>query len=170
MNESLLLWGIGLLGASVLLLIIELFIPSAGIIGATAAVIAIAGDVCLFRYSPAWGLIGLIAILVVGPSAFFFWAKVFPSTPMGRKLLLGGDSDDQNRELQEQAQRRKEEQLALIGAEGVAITALRPVGVIRIDGERFDALAERNTIDAGTAVEVTSVDDNQVKVRAIDAD
>lgn len=167
MNETFLVWGLGLLGVSTLLLIIELFIPSAGIIGVTAAVVAIAGDVCLFKYSPVWGLIGALAIMVVGPAAIIFWAKVFPSTPMGRRLMLGGDSVEELHKMHEQAQRHKEELLALIGAQGVAITDLRPVGVVRIDGERYDALAERDTIAAGTTVQVTTILDNQIKVRPV---
>ena len=55
----------------------------------------------------------------------------------------------------------------LIGAEGRAITALRPVGVVKIGGERVDALSELGVIESGTDIVVTDVYDNQVKVRAV---
>jgi membrane-bound serine protease (ClpP class) len=57
--------------------------------------------------------------------------------------------------------------LALIGAEGVVLTDLRPVGVIQVDGQRFDALSETGLIRAGSRVKVTKIDSNQVKVRGI---
>ena len=42
---------------------------------------------------------------------------------------------------------------------------LRPVGMIRIDGDRHEALAETGVIDANIEVEVVEVYDNQLKVR-----
>ena len=53
----------------------------------------------------------------------------------------------------------------LIGVNGVSITALRPVGTVKIEGKRIDALAETGVIDADTPVVVTDVYDNQIKVR-----
>ena len=63
--------------------------------------------------------------------------------------------------------KEREKQLALIGAEGVVLTDLRPVGVIQVDGQRFDALSETGLIRAGSRVKVTKIDSNQVKVRGI---
>ena len=45
------------------------------------------------------------------------------------------------------------------------MTTLRPVGTVRIAGRRLDAMAESGIIEAGTAIVVTDVYDNQVKVR-----
>jgi membrane-bound ClpP family serine protease len=39
------------------------------------------------------------------------------------------------------------------------------VGVVRIDGSRYDALAESGVIETGTAIIVTEAYDNQLKVR-----
>ncbi|MBL8759125.1 MAG: hypothetical protein JNK35_11930, partial [Phycisphaerae bacterium] len=48
--EPLLLWGLGLLAASLLIVVIELFLPSAGVLALVATAVAIAGVVCLFRH------------------------------------------------------------------------------------------------------------------------
>ncbi|MHC5009117.1 MAG: NfeD family protein [Planctomycetota bacterium] len=45
------------------------------------------------------------------------------------------------------------------------MTDLRPVGVVKIDGQRIDALAESGIVEAETPVVVTDVYDNQIKVR-----
>ena len=46
-------------------------------------------------------------------------------------------------------------------------TASTPIGIVGTDGERIDAMAETGSIEAECTIEVTSVYDNQVKVRAV---
>ncbi|MFM9997090.1 MAG: NfeD family protein [Phycisphaerales bacterium] len=164
MNEVMLYWGIGLLGASLLLLILEVFIPSGGLIAVTATGCAIAGVVCLFRVSTTWGLVGILGLMFLGPSAFAFALKVWPHTPIGRRML--GDRSPEELEAERRAaEREREERQALLGAEGVVVTDLRPVGVVSIDGRRHDALSEESMLRAGTRVRVSVVEPNQIKVR-----
>jgi membrane-bound serine protease (ClpP class) len=60
-----------------------------------------------------------------------------------------------------------QKQLAsLIGKQGLALTDLRPVGVIDLDGQRTDALAETTYIKAGSRVRIVQADGSQIKVRA----
>lgn len=166
MNESLLLWGLGLLAMSVLLIVAELFVPSGGLISVLAAGSGIGGIVCLFLYDELWGVLGLAAMGVLVPTAMVVWVKVFPSTRVGRWMILG--SSDEQQQAQELAEQRlRDEMLSLLGQEGIAETDLRPVGVVRIHDRRYDALAEGPMIDAGTRVRVTVVDGRQVKVRAV---
>ena len=54
---------------------------------------------------------------------------------------------------------------SLVGREGVALTALRPVGGVELDGKRLDALAETTFVAAGTRVRITQADGSQIKVR-----
>lgn len=166
MGEEMLFWGLGLLAASLLLVIIEVFVPSGGLISLLATGCAIGGVYCLFQYSTTWGLAGILAVLVLGPTTFAFALKIWPSTPIGRKML--GEKPPEMVEAERmQELRERERSLALVGAEGVVRTDLRPVGSIEIDGTRLEALAETALIKAGTRVRVTSVDGKQIKVRAI---
>jgi membrane-bound ClpP family serine protease len=163
-DEDLLLLGMGLIAAGVLLVIVEVFIPSAGLIAITAAAVSIAGVVVLFQVSPFWGLLGAVALVILAPIAFFSAIKMMPLTPLGRRLMSAKDPEEiESDRRREEAER--EAQLALLDAEGEAVTDLRPVGVVRIDGRRHDALAEGKWIEAGTRVRVTVILDNQVKVR-----
>ena len=164
MNEALLLWGLGLLAASLLLMVLELFIPSGGLIAITAAGCAVAGVVCLFRVSTVWGVVGVLTIVVLGPTVMSFAFKVWPHTPIGRKML--GERPPE----QVEAERRAEEEerqrrLALLGMEGIVLSDLRPVGVVEINGQRYDALSEESLIRAGQRVRVSIVEPNQIKVR-----
>jgi membrane-bound serine protease (ClpP class) len=54
---------------------------------------------------------------------------------------------------------------ALLGAEGVATTALRPAGKARIGGERVDVVTEGDYVEAGVAVVVVAVEGARVVVR-----
>ena len=54
---------------------------------------------------------------------------------------------------------------ALMGRVGVVLTDLRPVGSIRIDGQKHEAISEVGFVHAGTEVRVTAVDDAQIRVR-----
>lgn len=53
------------------------------------------------------------------------------------------------------------------GAQGVAITPLRPAGIVRIGDQRWDVVADGPIIEVGDTVEVTELIGNVIKVRAI---
>jgi membrane-bound ClpP family serine protease len=165
-NEDKLFWGLGLVAAALLLVIIEVFIPSAGIISLTAAVCAIAGVYCLFQVSVWWGITGVAALAILGPAVLSFALKIWPSTPMGRKML-GEMSPEQAESERLAAQRERDRFLALIGQEGTVLTDLRPVGMVQVAGKRYDALSETGLIRAGGKIRVISADPQQIKVRAI---
>lgn len=165
MNESLLIWGIGLIALAAFVLAAEVLIPSAGILAVTSAVFAIAGVVCLFRYDTTWGLIGSLAVMVAGPMVGAFMLKIWPHTPIGRRLI-NGDETDEDRDRKRRAEEdQKASTLALVGLAGVAMTDLRPVGTAEIGGKRMEVLAESGWIRAGTPVRVTVADGAAVKVR-----
>lgn len=166
MGEEFLFWGLGLVAAALMLIVVEVFVPSGGLISLAATGCAIAGVYCLFRYSPSWGLIGLLLLLVLGPAVFSFAIKIWPSTPIGRKML-GERPAEQVEAERLQAQRERDRYLALIGQEGTVITDLRPVGMVQIAGKRYDALSEVGVVRAGSRIRVVSADPSQIKVRAI---
>lgn len=166
MGEEMLYWGLGLLAAALLLVIIEVFVPSGGLISVLSLGCAVAGVVCLFRYSTTWGLLGIAAVIFLGPMAFGFALKIWPQTPIGRRMLAEKPPEQVEAERLE-AVREREAMLALVGAEGTVRTDLRPVGVIEINGQRREALAETALIKAGTRVRVTSVENAQIRVRPI---
>lgn len=165
-NETALFWGLGLLAASLLLVIIEVFVPSGGLISVLSFGCAVGGVYFLFQHSTTWGLAGILAVLVLGPSAFAFALKIWPSTPIG-KAMLGAKTEQQveAERLEQLTERRAIE--SLIGAEGVVRTDLRPVGVVEIGGQRYNALSETSLVRAGTRVRVTHADGSQIKVRPV---
>ncbi|VAX37107.1 hypothetical protein MNBD_PLANCTO03-844 [hydrothermal vent metagenome] len=166
-NTALLL-GLGLLAASLLLVVAEIFLPSGGLLSIGAGAAALAGIFVLFtKVDAVWGFIGIGVVLVGIPVSLNLGLKVWPNTPIGRKMLMGETTEAQleaKRAAEREAQERRR---ALVGAEGEVVTPLRPVGVVRIGGQRYDALAETGIIEPGQRVKVTAVTDNQIKVRAV---
>ena len=165
------IWGCVLFGVAVVLLFLELLIPSGGLIGLLCGCAAIASVVAFFQYDTTWGLGVLLAYLVLGPIALIFVFKLWINSPIAKIMILGGptrseaDGEEAAAESEKERRQRLAELRALIGAEGVTETALRPVGTIRIGNQRVDGMAESGVIEANTPVLVTDVYDNQIKVR-----
>lgn len=164
--ESKLVWGLGLLAASILLMIVEIFVPSAGAIAFVAVTVGIAGIVTLWIHDPWWGFISLLVMLVLAPTIFFYGLSIWRHTPIGRRVI-GEPSEEETEKQRIAEEKARDERLKLLGSEGVAATDLRPVGVVMINGQRHDALSESVLIPAGSKVKVTVVELNQLKVRAI---
>lgn len=165
MNESLLIWGLVLLAVSALLLVLEVLLPSGGVIAVASGVVGISGLVCLFRYDTTWGLVGTLGVLIVGPMLGAFMLKIWPETPMGRRLIHGTRSEEDILAAAAAEEQERAARLALVGLEGVTVTDLRPVGMAKIGERRLEVLSEAGWIRAGTAVKVVSVSGNEIKVR-----
>ena len=164
--ETVLLIGIGLLGLSLLLLVLEAFVPSGGILGIGAVASAVCGIVFLFRYDPMWGAIGILTTVVLGPAAFFSAVKMLPNTAIGRKMV--GDSAEEIAMAREELNRaHRHERAALVDKEGTALTDMRPSGVVEIDGRRHDAISRGGLVDRGQAVRVIKVDGLTIEVRGL---
>lgn len=164
--DPLLIWGLGLLGIALVLVLLEFFVPSAGAIAITAAVCAIGGLVCLFRFSPLWGVMGLFGLLITTPLVIWAGLALWQHTPIGRRMIGAPTEDEQFEKIQKEESFVKQ-RLGLMDKQGVAVTDLRPVGVIDIDGQRHDAVTDADFISPGTRVRVTLVEATQVRVRAI---
>ncbi len=165
--DNLLIIGIGLLILSVGLLAAELFVPSMGILSIVAGICAIIGVVCLWRYSDAWGLSGTLLVIIGGPALVTWGLKIYRHTSMGRKML-SIEADEELRTRLEHEETERERLKSLIGKTGTVLTDLRPVGVIEVEGKRYDALAEITLIRRGSKVRITSAEINEIKVRPAD--
>jgi membrane-bound serine protease (ClpP class) len=173
-NEGYLIWGFVLGAIAVGLLIVEFVIPSGGLIGILCGIAAIGSVVSFFMYDSVWGVAAVGAYMVLTPLALVFFFKVIVNSPMADRLVLGAKleppgltPEEAVAESEQQRRKRLAELRLLIGAEGVTVTPLRPVGTIKINGQRIDGMAETGIIEANMPVIVTEVYDNQIKVRAV---
>ncbi len=174
--DLLLVFGLVLLALSIVLLVVEVFVPSAGIISVVAAICAIAGVGMLWKYETAWGITGMLGVLILGPIAMIWAFTMLPHTPIGR-AILGGISDEERESIRDHERDRAMSRLALVGQRGTALTDMRPVGEVEIETEpseglegtpatqTIEAYAEHDWIEAGEPVIVTSAQGLEIKVR-----
>ena len=166
--------GLGLGFLALLLFAVEIFIPTAGMIGILCGLCAIASIVSFFQYSSSAGGFAILVYLVATPFLLVYGVKLWSHSPIGRRLILGGTDTVDGRGLDEQEVEDRVETMAatsrkaadaMIGRMATTATPLRPVGFIRYEGRRLDALAEAGIIEEGIEVEIVAVVDNQIKVR-----
>ena len=163
------MWGAVLIGIAFVLGIVEIFLPSMGLIAAVAGLCALGGIIALFQESAAWGITGIGTVVAGAIAGFVCALKVLPHTPMGRGLILGSFDEEQPDDALREANERRELEQALEGATGVAKTDLHPVGHAEIEGARVEVIARTGAIESGTPVRVVEVRGNEVYVRPVDA-
>lgn len=168
-NSQLVVWAVVLIGMAVALFITELFVPSGGILGAFALLCLIGGVVMLFWIDDTIGLIGAIVSLLAIPFAFMGALWVWPSTPIGRALTLGGSEDPEESAYdgQDRPMNHTHHAGIPVGTVGKTLTGLRPVGTCLLNGKRRECLSESGVIEPGVEVKVVSADGMQIKVRPI---
>lgn len=155
-----LLHAVGLLLLFFLLLVMELFIPSAGLLGIAAAAALIAAIIIGFLHSfTAGGLILIVTAFLV-PMVVSVGLRLWPRTPFGRRML-NVDPEESSLRRQEQDAGRQQ----WIGKVGVARMDLLPNGVIDVAGSRLDAVSIGGAIDCGTNVEIVNVVAGKIQVR-----
>lgn len=144
--------------AGLLLLFCEVFVPG-GIVGGIGAICLIIGIIGGFTISVNWGFGLLVGTLVVGLVGFWLWVKYFPTSPIGKKLILQNDAHD----WQGYSNTKQE----LVGKEGIAHSPLRPAGTAIIDGQRVDVVTRGDMIESDAAIRVVEVEGNRVVVKAV---
>ena len=161
--DSWLIFAIFLYLACVVLIIAEVFVPSGGLISIMALACVVGGVVIFFKHSLIAGWIGLIVALVMIPSVLIFAYKIFPKTKFGRNVTLEPPKRRQGDAVPD-TDRLKE----LIGAEGIVLTTLRPVGMCDFSGRRIECVAESGYVNKGSKVRVINVESTQLTVRIIE--
>lgn len=143
------------------LLVLEIFIPSGGLISFFAAVSLVASIVVAFRQDLTTGLVFTTVVVFAVPLAVGAAFKYWPQTPMGKAFLGELPTDEET--LPDEPRR------AMVGKRGVAKSKMLPSGSIVIDGETLDAVSNGVAIEAGQHVIVVEVRGNRVKVRPDDS-
>jgi membrane-bound serine protease (ClpP class) len=153
-------WAILLMVLGCALVVLEVFIPSGGVLSFFAAITVIASVVMAFRHDLTLGIGFVLLTLVAIPATLGLALKYWPYTPMGKAFLGELKSTE---ELKPADTRR-----ALLGKVGVARSKMMPSGSVQIDGQYVDAVSQAGAIELGQAVMVVEVRANRVVVRLAD--
>lgn len=158
-------WSALLLFLGLTLVVLEVFVPSGGMLGFLSIGALTASIILAFYHrGAAAGFLFLAITAAAVPTMLAFAFRWWPKTPMGRRLLLEVPTSEEV--LPDSPQRRSLRQLQ--GKLGVAKTVMLPSGAVLIDGQTIDALSEGPPIEAGQRVRVIEVHGNRVVVRAAD--
>ena len=170
-GASPIIWAFIFIGIALILFFVEVFIPSAGLIALLGALSIIASLIAFFMHDANTGLIATGIYIVFGPVLAWIGFRIWATSPLAKRMVLGGIVEEDDDEAKQRVVAKQEEERAelrgLVGKFGKTITVLRPVGAIRIDGKRIDAMSETGSIESDKPIRVVSVYDNQVKVREI---
>jgi len=143
-----------ILGA--LVIIAEVFIPSGGLLSILATGLI---GYSLYNFytsgSIQWLAIFALIDLVSVPTLIWFSFKALAKSPLTLKNRLSRDKGVVSQSL---------ELNILIDKEGVAVTDLRPSGIARIDGLRYDVVTDGEYVEQNSEIVVSSITGNQIIV------
>lgn len=160
-------WAILLLLFGLGIAMLEVFVPSGGILGFVAVCSILTAIVVGFMDGRPWFGFTILMTAVIGlPVAVTAAFKWWPWTPLGRRMLLGPRSDEDVLH----STPRKKGLGELVGQVGVAKSEMLPSGAIRIDGRTIDAVTEGMPVELGQQVRVMEVHGNRVVVRPVEAE
>jgi membrane-bound serine protease (ClpP class) len=161
---SLLVWSLLLLTLGLGLILLEVFVPSSGVLGILSGLSVVAAIVVAFMQGPYVGLAIVSTTVVALPAVVALALRIWPTTSIGRRILLGVPKGEELLPDDEVTQRLK----GLVGKRGVAQSLMLPSGAIFIDGRTYDATAPGVAIEPGTAVRVVEVHGVRIVVRPIE--
>ena len=145
------------------LIVAEVFVPSGGLISIFALACLIGGIVIFFRHSATAGWVGVVIALIMIPTVLVIAYKIFPETRFGRSVTLTPPEREQGDAVPDTAELKE-----LLGAVGVVLTPLRPVGMCDFSGQRVECVAESGYVDKGQKVKVIDVESTQLTVRMVE--
>ena len=144
-----------LLAGGVALLVVEMLLPTHGLLGVVGAAALVAAVVVSFRADRRVGLGLAVALVALSPFAAMLWVKVWPKTAVGKRMILAPVKE------------APAAPVVRVGQAGVTASELRPMGVCDFGAERVEARAERGTIPPGRRVEVIALVDGRPTVRPL---
>lgn len=151
-----------LLIAGIFIIILEIFLPSGGILGAIAGICIVAAVGLAFMESTTNGILFLAVSMVLVPIMIVVGFKVFPNTPVGKRIILSPaveSSEDRGT-----AGVIDDDYTRLIGKTGKTVTPLRPSGIAEIEDERLSVVSEGVMIDKDIDIVVIGIQGNSIVV------
>lgn len=165
-------WGLLIILLGLLLLVLEVFIPSGGLLGLLALVAIVLGVVMIF-FAPESegggllsGVLTLAGLLVLLPIIVGYALSWWPYSPMGKRLTLGAPLEEVTMAtLPEVAELEQYK-----GQIGKTLSPHQPSGMCEIQGRRMDSTTEGLFIDANRMVRVYDIREGRLYIRPLNPD
>lgn len=147
---------------AVVLVILDLLLPTGGLLALLAAISAVASVMFAFREGANSGAIVLLMVLATVPVLVALAVRIWPKTPIGKRVILGSDKPPEDSEAELLEKQRIE---ALLGSVITVDADLMPSGSARIGGRMANVIAESGYIEAGQVCEVVEYHERQFILR-----
>lgn len=155
-------WGVIIIFlAGIALLLIEATIPGFGIPG-IGGLVCIIASIILTTGSIEKAIFSLSIAIILTVILTVVLIKYGQKSPYLDKIVL------RTKQKNEKGYVGVESKIEYLGKEGIAISLLRPAGIIEIEGNRIDAVSEGAFIEKGAKIKVIKVEGLKVIVRKID--
>jgi membrane-bound ClpP family serine protease len=139
------LWITLLVVVGLALIMLEVFVPSGGVLGLLSVLALGAGVVTAFlEHGVATGMTVLTGTFLAVPAVLVAAFRWFPSTPLGRRVLPPPPAADDV--LPDLADRRRLREL--VGRPGRTLGELLPWGRVEVDGQTFEAVSDGRPLAA----------------------
>lgn len=170
-------WEILIFVLGIILIAVEIFaIPGFGVAGATGLILIIGGlvmamiDNVVFE-SGDMSLISSVLLKAIGLVIVSLFVSLILSIILGKQFFTSKFFShlalNKTQKTEEGYIGVESENILLVGKEGIAHTVLRPSGVVEIEGETYDAIANLGFIDKGSKVIVKSFETGQIHVEIV---
>jgi membrane-bound serine protease (ClpP class) len=139
--------------AALAILVLEVFVPSGGVLAALGCIGLLIGIYYGFQENLFLGIGQILVSIIAIPLLFYYGLKIMT---LNKKLNT------------EEGFRSDKEGLdGLLGKEGVSLTPLRPSGAVLINGKRFDVVTAGEMIDKNTPVKVAKIEGARIIVKPV---
>lgn len=160
-----LIWAGLLLLLGLTLVMLEVFVPTGGLLGFLSLTAILVGiGLAFYHGGLGYGFSFLLVTAVAVPTVLGLAFRWLPGTAIGKRLLpavpMSKDvlpDSDERRALR-----------ALLGKIGTAKSTMLPSGSVIVDGRTIDAVSEGMPIEPGQPVHVIEVRGNRVLVRPVE--
>ena len=153
-------WSAALFILGILALVIEMFIPGFGVFGISGLILCV---LALVFSSNSIEQFATRTILAIGVCAVLIpiFIKIFGKLKLFDRIA--------NKEMQTVGEGYVISQVSdeIVGKTAMAVTELRPIGIIELDGKRMDAFSEEGFLAKGSQVIVTGKKSSSVVVRKV---
>ena len=156
------LWTFLFLGLAFVVAVLEVFLPTGGLLAGLAIALLIASIVFAFQFHVVFGSLYTLFVCLLIP--VFIWGalRFWPRTWIGRQILLAPENDPALIPNAEQEMLKQ-----LIGKQGLAKSTMLLGGHIEIEGVRYSAVSDAEPMASGDPVSVIRIEGTCLIVRKL---
>jgi membrane-bound ClpP family serine protease len=148
-------YALGLFVLALVIFVIDIMIPSGGVLIGVTGLLILASVYCAFLHSVTTGIWMVIATCLSMPLMFWLFLVIWPRTPVGKKLIVEPTPAD---EFVWSDAGEAGAATVLLNAIGFTLGEMLPSGLVQIGDKTYEAFSETGPIEKGVPVKVMRLD------------